>query len=295
MTFEQWQKALAPKVNGAWNLHHSVSNESLDFFVVFSSTAGVCGNSSQANYAAANTFLDGFTQYRRQHGYPSSVLALGAVDEVGLVSRDAKMLRYMTAGGIKLLSPAEVLESLRLCIRQSTVPSANDSMGHWSAPLIAGLSHTRPLSDPTVRPLWHDDARFRSYTNLESLSTRETDSAIDNRLRELLDKAERDPSILCLPETEAAITKELIAMTMQHVPESQTSEDEAALKMAIDSLMAIEVKNWIRRNLGLEVSLADISKAHTVGELAALAVERLKVKFNVVSEGDDEAAAEAAT
>ncbi|PLN85920.1 putative polyketide synthase [Aspergillus taichungensis] len=295
MTFEQWQKALAPKVTGAWNLHHSVPNERLDFFVVFSSTSGICGNSSQANYAAANTFLDGFTQNRRHHGYPSSVLALGAVDEVGLVSRDPKLRRYMASRGIKLLSPAEVLEGLRLCIHQSSVPSAIDSMGPWSAPLIAGLSHTRPISDPTVRPIWHRDARFRSYTNLEFLSTREVDTAIDNRLRELLDKAERDPSIVLLPETETTITKEFIAVITQHMPESQTSDDEAALKMVIDSLMAVEVKSWIRRNLGLEVSLADISKAHTVGGLAALAVARLRLKFNVGGEGGDQAATEAAT
>ena len=119
MSFEKWVASLSPKVQGAWNLHHSVSTQALDFFVLFSSTAGICGNMGQANYAAANTFLDAFAQYRRQCGLPASVLALGAVADVGVVSREPKLVQYFEANGVYMLSEAEVLGALHRCIQQS--------------------------------------------------------------------------------------------------------------------------------------------------------------------------------
>jgi amino acid adenylation domain-containing protein len=60
----QLAQVLAPKVAGAVHLDTAVGNDPLDFFVLFGSLAGVLGNPGQANYAAANAFLDGFAASR---------------------------------------------------------------------------------------------------------------------------------------------------------------------------------------------------------------------------------------
>jgi amino acid adenylation domain-containing protein len=57
-------RVLAPKVAGAVNLDDALGSEPLDFFVLFSSISGVLGNPGQADYAAANAFLDGFAASR---------------------------------------------------------------------------------------------------------------------------------------------------------------------------------------------------------------------------------------
>jgi len=67
---ESFRRVLAPKVLGAWNLHKLTGDLPLDFFVVFSSVASILGSPGQANYAAANAFLDGLAHDRRSHGLP---------------------------------------------------------------------------------------------------------------------------------------------------------------------------------------------------------------------------------
>ncbi|OLP03100.1 polyketide synthase [Mycolicibacterium porcinum] len=72
-----------PKVVGAWNLHEATRSEPLDWFCCFSSAAALVGSPGQGAYAAANSWLDGFTRWRRNEGLPSSAIAWGAWTEIG--------------------------------------------------------------------------------------------------------------------------------------------------------------------------------------------------------------------
>jgi polyketide synthase 5 len=73
----------APKVHGAWNLHQATITQPLDWFCSFSSVAALFGSPGQGAYAAANSWLDVFTHWRRAQGLPASAIAWGAWDEIG--------------------------------------------------------------------------------------------------------------------------------------------------------------------------------------------------------------------
>jgi polyketide synthase 5 len=73
----------APKVFGAWNLHHATADQPLDWFCSFSSAAALLGSRGQGAYAAANSWLDVFTHWRRAQGLPASAIAWGAWDKIG--------------------------------------------------------------------------------------------------------------------------------------------------------------------------------------------------------------------
>jgi hypothetical protein len=71
MEYQQWRTAMDPKVHGTWSIHE-VFGDSLDFFVLLSSSTGIIGSFSQGNYCAGNTFQDAFARYRSGLGLPGN-------------------------------------------------------------------------------------------------------------------------------------------------------------------------------------------------------------------------------
>ena len=83
ITDELIDRDWAPKVYGAWNLHHATAGQPLDWFCSFSSAAALVGSPGQGAYAAANSWLDAFTHWRRAQGLPATAIAWGAWAEIG--------------------------------------------------------------------------------------------------------------------------------------------------------------------------------------------------------------------
>jgi hypothetical protein len=270
MSFNEWGSVLSPKVTGTWNVHQAVDQIDLEFFVVFSSISGICGNIGQANYAAANTFIDSFAQYRVQKGLSCSSLALGAVEDVGIFSRDPNLVRASRSGSRHLLNEGELVEGLEAAIRQST--ASNPS------PIIVGLNNTKHSSEPGVHLAWVSDMRYAMYFNTEPKEGKQTVVSNDH-IKDLLARVEENPSLLDEPETERTIRLDLANLITQHMPNAARLDDEEKARIAIDSLMSIEIRGWARRNLGLEISLAEITKAGTIGNLGGVVMEHLRTKY----------------
>nr|WP_307825454.1 type I polyketide synthase [Streptomyces sioyaensis] len=111
LTPERFESVLRPKVDAALNLHRLTADAELSAFVLFSSAAGTLGAAGQANYAAANVFLDALAQHRRAQGLPGLSLAWGLWHaEYGMGDQLARAdLRRMTRSGMRALSPEEGL------------------------------------------------------------------------------------------------------------------------------------------------------------------------------------------
>ena len=81
MTGEEWDRALRVKIDSSWILHEETIEDPLDFFILFSSIASVCGNRNQGNYNVANTFLNALAEYRQSMDLPGISIALGAMSK----------------------------------------------------------------------------------------------------------------------------------------------------------------------------------------------------------------------
>ncbi|TQN67910.1 Highly reducing polyketide synthase gloL [Colletotrichum shisoi] len=165
-TYLLWETATSPKIRGTWNLHRLLPSD-LDFFVLFGSTSGIHGYPGQANYAAANTFLDAFAQYRRRQGLSCSVLDLGGVEDVGYVSRTREVEDAMKKAGSKLLSESDMLRGLQLAMAQS--PSSDAGLESavagpgFGGQVVIGLDCSIPLDDVNSRVVWKQDPRMVLY------------------------------------------------------------------------------------------------------------------------------------
>ncbi|NEO53120.1 MAG: SDR family NAD(P)-dependent oxidoreductase [Okeania sp. SIO3B5] len=119
-SWSSFEKVMAPKVQGAWNLHQLTQDQSLEFFVLFSSAASLLGSPGQGNHSTANAFLDGLAHYRRAQGLPGLSINWGAVAQIGeAAERGADARAYKQ--GMGSISPNQVLESLELLMSGSDV------------------------------------------------------------------------------------------------------------------------------------------------------------------------------
>jgi nucleoside-diphosphate-sugar epimerase/acyl carrier protein len=124
VTAESMRAVLAPKVMGAWTMHALTAEDPLDWFVLFSSAAGILGSPGQSSYSAANAFLDALAHHRRARGLPGIAIDWGPWAEVGMaagVSDDIRRRRLGTA--VSALDPGTGLSLFERLVREDLAQS----------------------------------------------------------------------------------------------------------------------------------------------------------------------------
>ncbi|KAI0860401.1 hypothetical protein F4860DRAFT_479113 [Xylaria cubensis] len=288
MTHSDWEDVIAPKVLGTWNLHNALSSSCLDFFILFSSMSGMVGPRGQANYAAANTFLDAFVQYREGLGLPASVLDIGAVGDVGYISENQKIMDQYRFASVEMLSEHDLLNSLELAIRrpkvQMSISEHNATTGYLSENQIGlGLGATHPLASPQTYITWKRDPRMGEYRIHEEGGIDTMGEEKDDKLKTFLSTIQSSPRVLLEDDSidllAAAVGSTLYTLLMRPVEDLDISTPITLL--GIDSLVAIELHNWTRQKLGLRISVLEIMGSGTIRDLAKLIAEDLMIKFGV--------------
>ncbi|MEY9932522.1 acyl transferase domain-containing protein/acyl carrier protein [Catenulispora sp. GP43] len=155
------ETALAPKAYAAWHLHELTRDLSLSAFVMFSSMAGTLGNPGQANYAAANAFLDGLARHRQAHGLPATSLAWGVWDVDGGLSGRLSVadIQRLSASGLVPMPADDNLALLDLALTDSSsavlLPlcpnaAALSAPGAGLSPVMSGLLSAAAIDRPLV-------------------------------------------------------------------------------------------------------------------------------------------------
>lgn len=109
-SMDSYHKAFSPKVYGGWSLCQLAKTEKLDFVALFSSLSALVGSGGQSNYSAANAFLDEAAAWLRHQGVPAASIQWGPWEEVGLAAND-RVEKNLKQRGIGYLSVSDGLKS----------------------------------------------------------------------------------------------------------------------------------------------------------------------------------------
>ncbi len=254
-TWPRFQQVLAPKMDGAWILHEqSVAlNLHLNFFVMYAAGAAVFGSPGQGNYAAANAFLDSLAHFRRAQGLPALSIDWGAWAEVGMAAAlDPIQRQRLAHQGLGLISPRQGMVALADALRMD-VPQLLIMPIDWNKLLQAAGSHTPPLLETIAQAL------VRQPSSVDGLQS----------LREA--PAEERPALTL------TYIQEQIARIMRLPKSMEVSGTLSLNALGIDSLMAVELRNHIKDDLGVDISLSALLQDLSVQQLARQVSDKVAV------------------
>ncbi len=235
------ESVFGPKVAAAWNLHELTAAADLSAFVLFSSAAGVLGSAGQANYAAANAFLDGLAQYRRQLGLPGVSMAWGWWAQAsGMTGHlDERDRARMSRGGFVPMSTADGLSLFDAALRHSdsfVVPAPLDIAAIRSYSAVGGLP---PMFRSLVRP---------ARRTASSASAGPVAATADLRRRlAAMSPSDRDRELVTIVRSHAAAV-------LGHDSADAVAPDAAFKELGFDSLGAVEFRNRLKSATGLKLS-----------------------------------------
>lgn len=287
LSHHDWQAAVRPKVDGAWNLHNCLADTHLDFFVMTSSVLTIGYQPGESNYAAASSFLEAFTQYRRGLGLPSSTLVVSALAEVGYIEENPAAMRKVRGGGYYFLAEREFLDFMEYSIRHQKpkddyTTNKENSAGLISGGYVAMAIHSEvPLSDPQCRVSWRRDARLGSHHNLRAEGSSESQHLSTlGAAADLLSRARVDPRVLSEPATVDIVAVE-IGRRVRTIMMMQNPDDvdvgQTLQQVGVDSLMAVELRRWWKLTFGVNMTTLEIMSGGTLSDLGSATVEKIKV------------------
>jgi NADP-dependent 3-hydroxy acid dehydrogenase YdfG/acyl carrier protein len=261
---EEMLEAVSAKVLGAWHLDRLTRDIPLDMFVMFSSVAGLLGLPGQGAYAAANAWLDAFAHERRARGAPALSIDWGRWAQVGMVAGEGERL---SAKGFDAIEPDAGLDLLFELVAadrgQAVVLPARFER------LVAGRETTPSLlRDPAlVRAV-----RTKAVPAPEPLSVNANNASAS------------------LPERPngAEIEAWLVEQVRQVLGAANSPDSNLSLlELGLDSLMNIDLRNRITRDVGINLPLGALIDT----SLAQLGLD-LMARLSVVGRAADHAASE---
>ncbi|MFD7490952.1 type I polyketide synthase [Streptomyces sp. NPDC059832] len=288
---ERIADVLRPKADAGWHLHELTAHLlDLSFFALYSSAAGTFGGPGQANYAAANAFLDALAAVRRTQGLPATSLAWGPWGEGGMLGElGAGDIARMSRAGMAPLSAAQGLALFDAAARATEphllltrlTPNESQVRADMLPPLL------RPYFRTATRP---QAAAGRpgaeSAASLKEQLSRHTD---DERYRAVLD-----------------VVREAIVTVLGHSSTAVVEVGRGFLEIGFDSLTAVELRNRINQVTGLKLAATlifdhpspealarhlseELASQSKVSALALLSeLDRIEASLAVVPADDDD-------
>ncbi len=253
---EDYQKVFAPKVMGAIHLHKALLGSNLNNFVLFSSAASIFGTPGQANYAAANAFLDQLAIYRKRQGLEAVSINWGSIAEIGMAAADVKRGERLEKQGITSLKPKELPAYIDFATSIDTAQA-----------IVVKVDFNKWVQN---NPTYLKNEMLADFIDL---------SGEDKLLQKVIGASNYNSALKMLKE----VMKEIVSETTK-APKETIKEDVTLKNLGIDSLMAVQIKNKLQYELDLNIPVSSLWTYPTVEKYAAFLSEELSLREKFDSE-----------
>ena len=261
MTYESWVGTTRSKIQGSWNLHQYAPKD-LEFFLMLASVSGISGNGSQSNYAAGNTYQDGLAHYRRAQGLTACTLDLGAVSGVGWMAENVNIADEYKADFLRMsVQPHELFSLI-----ESALTGYSELEYAMPVQMVTGAGtggigqQMEHLKTSNV----FDDPKYHYLRRLDVKGVAQNTEGSASELKGALTAA---TSLAHAAELiEGGLALKLSKSLSMAVDDIDTQKP--VYSYGVDSLVAIEIRNWIFKELKSQVSVFDILKKVPISQLA---------------------------
>lgn len=275
MTFDKWDLTMKSKVQTSWNLHRLLP-EHLDFFILLSSLAGVVGQMASSNYAGGCTFQDALARHRVAQGQPAVSIDIGWMRNIGIIAETGAYQRQrQAADDMRPIDGAELLALLTMYCN----PDAPRRLLPSEGQVLFGLQDpTDYLAQGRALPALLDRPLLAAFSYIP-------DSDASPSQEELKPGARADPGTLFRQSTDSTERIQIVlrALAIKLAGAMSISPEDVEVgkplsSYGVDSLMAVDLRNWIRTKFGATVTVFDIMSDVPLASIADLVVEKSSVE-----------------
>jgi myxalamid-type polyketide synthase MxaB len=263
-TFARFEEVMAAKVLGTWNLHTATQERSLKYFVCFSSIASLLGTAGQANYAAANAFMDSLMHERRASGQAGLSIHWGPWSDVGMAARlSERAAAQRSSHGIGALAPSQALGLFEAFLATELSGGGTGEVGvisvDWDKLLNTALQSLKKGS--LLRNL--------SVATAGNGAPREKSTVVTSLLA--ASAAERPPLVAAyLASLVGSIAKREAAGVDRQMPLTE---------MGFDSLMALEFRERIEQDMAVTIPVVALFRGDSIDDFSDFLVCELGKQY----------------
>ncbi|KAL8678456.1 MAG: hypothetical protein Q9186_005194 [Xanthomendoza sp. 1 TL-2023] len=271
MSYEDLNRVLKPKVDGSRYLDELFQENTLDFFVFFSSMTGVVGNMGQSNYTAANTFMCALANQRRSKGLAASVINIGVIIGVGYVTREVSHAdqKNLRKGGYMWMSERDFHQ----IFAEAVLAGRPDSK--VGPEISTGLRRISP--DEPYQPIWfHNPVFAKCLIQQGAAVVQEASGNSGPSLKTRLQAAINEAQVtVILEDCFTAQLQSLLGGTLDDTQSKKAILESHTDELGIDSLIAVEIRSWFLNNLGVNIPVLKILSGAVVSDLILHALKEL--------------------
>ncbi|KAF1998108.1 polyketide synthase PksD [Amniculicola lignicola CBS 123094] len=270
MSYSQWDLATRTKVRSSWNLHKLLPR-GLDFFVQLASLAGIYGTVGQSNYAAGCSFQDALARYRSSHCQKALSIDLGWMYSIGIVAEtEAYQKNRAVQADMGQIENSEFFSLLDMvCDPNRLIPSPEKSQILVGALTPADLiAQGQEPAEVLMRPLFSGFSKVRGITQSPGALNSINDAALFRRAKS---GEERTEVVI------TALSHKLARALSISVEDIDTDKHLPAF--GVDSLVAVELRNWIGKEFEADVAVFDLMGGTTVKAIGKLVAKKTAISI----------------